>query len=350
MGGALGCRRHLPVRSHEGPRPDLLDRHATAHREWLAPHGLGVRLRPDRHDRPLPPNAGRRGLLPDGLGRQRARDGASRPELLRRALRPDAAVRSRLRSAREAGQASNPDRSSELRGALRRARGGGRAEVRRAVALPRPLRRLGDDVHDDRRALPARVAARVPAQPRARRGVPSRSADALGRRRPHCGRAGRARGPRAGGGVPRDRVPRRRWRCRHRDRDHPSRADPGVRRAGRPPRGRSLPSPVRHRRDHAVVRREGPGARARAGRSREGLGHRDDLHLRRHDRRRLVARAAAPDAQRDGARRAPGGRAARVGERRAQGRGELRRARGQDRQAGAGPDRRAPRRVGRAGG
>ncbi len=47
---------------------------------------------------------------------------------------------------------------------------------------------------------------------------------------------------------------------------------------------------------HAAVRCAGSRARAPAGRSREGVGHRDDLHLRRHHRRRVVARAAAADA------------------------------------------------------
>ena len=63
-----------------------------------------------------------------------------------------------------------------------------------------------------RRSAPvsaAGVAARVPAQPRARRGVRGRGPDAVGRRLPHRGRAGRARGPRAAGRLPPDRVPQR---------------------------------------------------------------------------------------------------------------------------------------------
>ena len=46
---------------------------------------------------------------------------------------------------------------------------------------------------------------------------------------------------------------------------------------------------------HATVRDRSARARARTRRSREGLGHRDDLHLRRHDRRHLVARVVATD-------------------------------------------------------
>src|SRR4029079_6360256 len=39
--------------------------------EWLAAHRARVQLHPHRHDRPLPPHARQRGVLPDRLGRQR---------------------------------------------------------------------------------------------------------------------------------------------------------------------------------------------------------------------------------------------------------------------------------------
>ncbi len=105
-------------------------------------------------------------------------------------------------AARQAGQAAR-SRSSrpnfvELCERLTADR---RAGVRGAVAAARAVGRLVADLHDDRRGRPARVAARVPPQPRPRRGVPGRGAHALGRRLPHRGRAGRARGPRAAGGV-----------------------------------------------------------------------------------------------------------------------------------------------------
>ena len=45
------------VRPHEDARRDLLDRHAAADGQRLAAHGLGVRVRADRHDRPLPAHA-----------------------------------------------------------------------------------------------------------------------------------------------------------------------------------------------------------------------------------------------------------------------------------------------------
>ena len=66
-----------------------------------------------------------------------------------------------------------------------------------AVAPPRALGRLVADLPDHRRPRPGRLAARVPAQPRARRGLPGRGADAVGRHLPHRRRPGRAGGPRA---------------------------------------------------------------------------------------------------------------------------------------------------------
>ena len=63
---------------------------------------------------------------------------------------------------------------------------------------------------------------------------------------------------------------------------------------------------VRHRRDHAAVRRAGAGEGACAGGSGEGQRHRHDLHVRRHHRRDVVARAQAA-----GARDRPGQRHAR---------------------------------------
>ena len=51
----------------------------------------------------------------------------------------------------------------------------------------------------------------------------------------------------------------------------------------------------------AAVRRRGAGGRAPPGRAGQGLGHRDDLHLRRPQRRHLVARAAAADPRRSSA-------------------------------------------------
>ena len=70
-----------------------------------------------------------------------------------------------------------------------------------------------------------RVAARVPAQLRPRRGLPAGVADAVGRHLPDRGRAGRARGPRVRRRLPPGRLPRPDGEPRL-HRDHPPRADP----------------------------------------------------------------------------------------------------------------------------
>ena len=74
-------------------------------------------------------------------------------------------------------------------------------------------------------------------------------------------------------------------------RDVAAGADRQLRRPRRPSRRRALPAAVRHDRAHAAVRRRGPGRRPPARRSRQGHGHRDDLHVRRRHRRHVVARA-----------------------------------------------------------
>ena len=172
-------------------RRDLLDRHAAADGERLAAHGFGLRLRADRFHRALPAHARPARLLPDGLGRQRPAHRAPRAELLRRALRTAPAVRPRVRPAREAGQGRRADLAAELPRAVRAAGRGGRSRVRGAVAPARAVGRLEPDLHDRRARGAAHESARVPAQPRARRGVPGRprrrsgtSTSALRSRRP----------------------------------------------------------------------------------------------------------------------------------------------------------------------
>ena len=147
------------------------------------------------------------------------------------------------------------------------------------VAPGRPERRLGADLHDDRPGQPARQPARVPAQPRPRRGLRAGGAHPVGRRLPHGRGAGRARGPRDARRLPPGRLHQARRRAGL-HRDDPPRAAAGLRGAGRAPGRRALPAAVRHDRDHAAVRGRGARARPRAGRPREGLGHRDDLHVR----------------------------------------------------------------------
>ena len=95
-------RRHLPLRPHQDPRRDLLDRHAAAHRVGVAPHRARLQLHAHRRHRPLPADARARGLLPDGVGRQRRPHRAPGRELLRRPLRPVAPLRPRLHAARVA--------------------------------------------------------------------------------------------------------------------------------------------------------------------------------------------------------------------------------------------------------
>ena len=98
-----------------------------------------------------------------------------------------------------------------------------------------------------------------------------------------------------------------------RSRNLAARADPGLRRARRESRRRPVPVARWHDGRDAAVRRRDPDRRPRAGRSREGDRGRDDLHLRRHHRRHMVARAEAPAARDRAARRhdraAPMGRA-----------------------------------------
>ena len=118
-----------------------------------------------------------------------------------------------------------------------------------------------------------------------------RGADAVGRHVPDRGGPGRARGPRVRRRLPPGRLPPRRRRPGV-HRDHPPRADPQRGGADRAPRRRALPGAVRHHGDLAGLRRRDPGRGAPGRRDRQGLRHRHVLHLRRPDRRHLVARAA----------------------------------------------------------
>ena len=155
----------------------------------------------------------------------------------------------------------------------------------------RAERRLDADLPHDLGRHDPHEPARVPAQPRARRGVPGARADAVGHRLPLGDRAGRARGPRPARRVPPRRIPQDRRLRRRAHRDDAARAARRVRRARRAPRRRALPAAVRLDGAHTALRRRGAGARAPARAAGQGLGHRDDLHVRRCDRHHLVARA-----------------------------------------------------------
>ena len=114
------------------PRENVYShRHATPDGERQPARRARLLLHPHRPDRPLPADARQVGLLPHGLGRQRAADRAPGAELLRRALRPVAALRRRLHPAGEARpQASGADQPAQLHRPVRAARRAGRAGLR----------------------------------------------------------------------------------------------------------------------------------------------------------------------------------------------------------------------------
>ncbi len=261
-------------------------------------------LHPHRPDRPLPADARPRGLLPDGLGRQRPAHRAPGAELLRRALRPVAALRPRLRR-RPSRRPTSPRRrhrppSSAGRNfvelcetADRRGREGLRGPVpaRSGLSVDWSL-----NLHDHRRPQPQGGPARRscatwpaarPTRPRRRRCGTSTFRTAVAQAeledRDTAGAYHRIGFHRSADG--------RRGRRPGVHRDHPARAAGRLRGPGGPSRRRALPAAVRHDGAHAAVRRRGAGGGPPAGRARQGLGHRHDLHLRRPDRRDLVARA-----------------------------------------------------------
>ena len=286
VGPRPGTRR-APTGSTRGATRDagLLHRHPPADGVGVAAHGIGLRLRADRRRRPLPAHAGLEGLLPHGVGRQRPADRAPGADLLRRDLRPVAALRPRLRAAGGTGPGGHPGQPAQLHRAVPPADGRRRARLRGTVAPHRALGRLGPRLRHHRRPEPAGEPAHVPAQPGPGRGLLLRGADAVGRRLPDRRGAGRDGGPRAA----RRLLPAA--LRRHRDRDHAARAGRRLRGAGRPPRRRALRAALRDDGAHAALRGGGADPRPPPGRAGQGLGHRDDLHLRRRHRRRVVARA-----------------------------------------------------------
>ena len=176
----VGGRRHLPLRSHEDPRRDLRDRHAAADGVRRAAHrALRVVLAQRPHG-PVLADARQRGLLPDGVGRQRAQRRAPRAADARRAVRSVAALRPRLHAGRPAAEAADPGVAAQLHADLRRRRRDARGEVLRAVVVDGSVGRLVAVVHDDRSQGAARVAVRLPSAARARSRVPHRRARRCG--------------------------------------------------------------------------------------------------------------------------------------------------------------------------
>ena len=149
-GAPLGGRRHLPLRSHEDPRRDLRHRHAAADGLRRAAHRPLRVVHPQGPHGPLLAHARQRGLLPDGLGRQRPQRRAPRAADARRAVRPVAPLRPRLHAGRSAAEAADPGVAAQLHADLRRRRRDARGEVPRAVVDARAVGRLVAVVHDDR--------------------------------------------------------------------------------------------------------------------------------------------------------------------------------------------------------
>ena len=239
---------------------------------------------------------GKAGLLPDGLGRQRPADRAPGRELLRRPLRPGRPLRRRLQPPAEAApkKGARPGQPSpaQLRRAVRAADRRGRAGLRGAVPPARAVGRLAPHLHDHRRPAPGGPAsgrscatwpAARPTQPRRRRCGTSRSRPPSPR--PSWRTASRPAPTTTSPSTAPTAASRR-------HRHHPARA---ARRPASPwsptpttsatSRCSARPSPRR------VFGVEVPVARPPAGRARQGHRHRHDLHLRRHHRRHLVARA-----------------------------------------------------------
>ena len=296
---------------------DLLDRHAAADGERVAARRARLLLHPHRPRRPLPADARRRSST-----RWAGTTTACPPSAGCRTTTACAATRRcpttrRLHPAGEAGR-QGPGARSRRRNFVELCE---RLTAEDEQAFEELWRRLGLSVDWSLTYPTIAERSRATAQRAflrnlARGEAYARGADAVGRHLPHRGRPGRARGPRAAGRLPPDRLPPAPTGPVFIETTRPELL-PGLRRAGRPPRRRALPAAVRHDGAHAAVRRRGAGARAPPGRARQGLRHRDDLHVRRPHRRHLVARAPAADPRRSSAATAgscaepPAGRAAR---------------------------------------
>ena len=196
VAGAVGGRRHLPLRPHEDPRRGLLHRHAAAHGERRAAPRARVQLHAHRPHRPLPAHARQGGLLPDGLGRQRPQRRAPRPARHRARsstppfpTTPTSAAREGRpegpRRSRSAGPTSSSCARRSSRSSRRSTTSSGRPSGCRSTGTT-PTRSIGPKAA---RTSPARVPAPRGARPR----LPQRVADAVGRRHAHVGGPGRAR-------------------------------------------------------------------------------------------------------------------------------------------------------------
>jgi hypothetical protein len=117
------------------PRRGVLHRHPAAHRVGLAARGHVFSYTHTDTIARYQRMRGKRGLLPDGLGRQRPAHRAPGAELLRRALRPVAALRPDFEPPGRARQGRpGPGVAPQLRRAVRAAHRRGREGLRGAVA------------------------------------------------------------------------------------------------------------------------------------------------------------------------------------------------------------------------
>ena len=239
---AVGGRRHLPLRPHEGARRGLLDRHAAADGERVAAHGLGVRVR-------------RRPTRSPATGACAATRSSTRWAGTTTGSPTERRVQNYYGVRCDPSLPYDPDFAPpEKPGEAARSRSSrpnfvelcerldrrGRAGVRGAVAPARALGRLVADLHDDRRAAPGACRS-------ARSSATSPAARPTRPRRRRCGTSTTApRSPRPSSRTASTPGAYHRGRAsdgvdgarRHRHRDDPARADPGVRRARRAPRRR----------------------------------------------------------------------------------------------------------------
>ena len=305
MGTSLGRPGHLRLRRHRPARAGLLHRHPPADGLRVAARGPRLQLHPHRPGRPLPAHARARGVLPDGLGRQRPAHRASGPEPLRRPLRPGSLP---VRGPRLHAAGKKPDPKRQMLDQPAQLRRGSASQLDR-----RPTRRSlrgavahasglsvdwSHDVHHHRRRRPSSASpAGLPAQLRPRRGLPPGPAptglwDVTFADR---GRPGGARGKGVRRRLPPHRLRsyrsarrlgrlhRRYRRGRRRDRDHPSgAASPRLCRPDRTPRRRALPVTCSgRRRPRRSSAWSSPSLAHPAGREPDkGSGLVDVLHLR----------------------------------------------------------------------
>ena len=162
VAGAVGRHRRIRLRRVEEQGRYLQHRHAAADGERLASRRARIFVHAHRHDRAVPADAGQRGVLPDGVGRQRPADRAQGAELLRRAVRSYYPVRSRLRAARKAAQVGHCDISGKLHRAVPPPHPGRRKGVRGPLAQFGAVGRLVAHLRDHRRDGAEDFAAFLP--------------------------------------------------------------------------------------------------------------------------------------------------------------------------------------------